>query len=183
MSRDLTAGALTETAAAALRPVVFYEGEYVSGTLRLWSGVGSIDWNGHTWTGAGSLLGIAEVTETADLKAAGWSVSLSGVSTALIAVAMAEAQLGQDGLMWFGFIDAAGAVVVDPYLAFQGRLDVPVIEDGGETCTIAIQYESRLVDLERPRLRRWTAEDAKIDYPDEAGFDYVPGLPQQVLRW
>lgn len=183
MSRDLTAGAITEVDAATLRPVIFYEGVFTGGTLRLWSGLGTITWNSQTWTGAGNLLGISGIGETADLRAEGVTLSLSGMPTALIAIALAQAQLGLAGSVWLGFLTAAGAVVADPYLAFAGKLDVPSIDDDGDTCTISVSYEHQLIDLERARIRRWTNDDQQIDHPGDRGFEYVASLPDQVLEW
>jgi hypothetical protein len=173
----------TEVQAGTLRPVIFYEGEFASGTLRLWSGLGSISWNGQSWQGAGNLLSISAVTETADVRAAPMTVMLSGNVSALIATALAEARLGKPGKVWLGATNEAGAIIVDPYLAFSGRLNVPKIEDAGEQCAISITYESRLIDLQRARARRWSDEDQQIDFPGDLGFEYVSGLPEQVIEW
>jgi len=76
VSRDLTVSLAAAFTAQSLRgPVLFFEGEFSDGTLRLWSGLGPISWNGHTWTGAGNLLGMSEVKETAGIVAAGGAVS------------------------------------------------------------------------------------------------------------
>ena len=442
MARDLTSGMQAEVQAPVLRPVIFYEGEFSTGTLRLWSGLGTISWNGQTWTGAGNAIGISEIAETADIRAAGVTASLSGNVSSLIAAALAEARYGKPGKVWLGcfgdetlesgtaqagstntltlaagasgeinahankllrltggvgsvqersvftydgvtkvatvsprwrtnlilhseelttiwahtdgggFVTAnaatapdgaatadrvgeasgvnvnghgvrqsftvvsgvtyvlsyyakaagrtrcsswqfvpvdttansifdlsagtvaqsspAGAtitalpngwyrctdlftatasgtvtvhiqpqdstatqgysgdgtsgvyiwgvqveavaiagdyikttaaavalpdatttydvidengIVADPYLAFVGRLDVPVIDDAGQSCVISMQYESRLIDLQRTRERRWTHEDQQIDFPGDLGFEYVTSLPDQVLIW
>jgi len=441
MARDLTSGMQAEVQAPVLRPVIFYEGEFSTGTLRLWSGLGTIAWNGQTWTGAGNAIGFSEIAETADIRAAGMTVSLSGNVSSLIAAALAEARYGKPGKVWLGCVGdetlesgtaqagstntltlAAGAsgeinahankllrltggagsaqersvftydsvtkvatvspgwrvnlvarseeidqwtdggaavtanafadpngdvtidtltddsaavyeyrnrlitvpndsatyvieclvrkdlaathrcgfninlsggaptvsatarfaldgiglnnctmtdrgdgyylfqstitnnasgntsltinaypatsptktggdvvtavgsmsigwvhirrstdaddyikttaaavalpdatttyevidkngIVADPYLAFVGRLDVPVIDDAGASCVISMQYESRLIDLQRTRERRWTHEDQQIDFPGDLGFEYVTSLPDQVLIW
>jgi hypothetical protein len=183
VSRDLTAGVITELDAANLRPVIFYEGVFSGGTLRLWSGVGSITWNSQSWTGAGQLLGISAINETADIRAEGITLSLSGLPSALISSALAQAQLGLAGSVWLGVMTAAGAIIADPYMAFKGKLDVPSIEDNGDTCTISISYENQLIDLERARIRRWTHDDQQIDYPGDRGFEYMPTLQDQVLQF
>jgi hypothetical protein len=73
--------------------------------------------------------------------------------------------------------------VADPVLQFEGRLDVPAIEDGEDTATIAISYESELIDLERARERRYTPEDQAIDYPGDLGFAYVAALQDAQITW
>src|SRR3990172_2864611 len=182
MARNLTAGMQAEVQAGTLRPVIFYEGEFASGMLRLWSGVGTISWNGQSWQGAGQLLSITGVTETSDVRAAPMTVTLSGNVSALLATALTEARLGKPGKVWLPAPGAAGAIIADPYLAFSGRLNVPKIDDAGEQCAISITYESRLIDLQRARVRRWTHEDQQIDFPGDLGFEYVSGLPDQVIE-
>lgn len=403
MARDLSARLLAQVSAAALRPVLFYEGHFSTGVLRLWSGVGTKRWNGLDWTGAGHLLSVSEIEETAEIRAAGTTVSLSGMDPSIISAALAAARQGLPGTVWIGalvreawaslpgasgnylstlhqagfafasgtievvariaaadytpavfprivcqdtataatsswrllmstsgtlsldvsdgsnylgvastvslaslladgdaiwvkasvdFDDGAGnrvgrfatssdgltwtalgatvttagtvamnatslvcsigatnsgnvglftgqihyvevrdgidgpvvarfdpasdarlrdksftsttgevwtvhqsgspeatiavddgAVVADPFLAFEGRTDVPDIAKDGERCTVSIHYESRLIALERPRERRITHEDQQIDYPGDRGREYIAGLQDKVLVW
>jgi hypothetical protein len=74
-------------------------------------------------------------------------------------------------------------VVGTPYLAFSGRLDVPVIDEAGDTATISISYESRLADLDRPRIRRYTDQDQRAEYPNDGGLRYIAGLQDKQVTW
>lgn len=186
--RGLSAGMVSAIAATVVRPAIFYEGEFVDGGgspdfLRFWTGVGSIDWNGYTWTGGGRLLSISPLEETTDLKAVGFQVTLSGMPSSLIALALANVRQGKPGKLWLGLFDASDALIVDPYPLKRGRFDVAPIEDNGETCTISANYEDRLIDLERPRDRRYTHEDQQLDYPGDLGFEYVPSLQDMDIPW
>lgn len=184
MGRDLTAGVSAELASEKVRWVMFYEGEFTSGFLRLWGGLGDKVWDGKTWSGAGNLLGMSEVTETAGIVSQRSTLSLSGIPSSLLSlVHQAKIDGGKPGNVWLGTLDASDAVIADPYLAFSGRLDVPEIALGGETCTIAITYESRLADLLRPRVFRYDHETQQIFYPGDRGFEYVASLQDQVLEW
>ena len=184
MARELTAGMQAEVQAPVLRPVVFYEGEFAGGTLRLWSGLGTKAWNGESWLGAGQLLGVSEIAETSEIRSVAFTCTLSGNVGSLISLALANAQLGKAGKVWIGTLDASGTVTADPYLAFEGMLDVTRIDDAGAAgCTISMRYESHLADLQRTRERRYTHEDAQIDYPGERGFEYLETLMDQVLTW
>lgn len=183
MSRGLTAGALAEIGASRLRPVVFYEGVFSTGTLRLWSGIGPVSWNGQTWTGAGKLLGLAPIQEASEVGAVGFAVSLTGDATDIISLNLSAARQGYAGRVWLAFLDATGAIIADPFKSFEGRFDVPEIVDAGEQATIEARYESRLIDLDRARVRRYTAEDQKLDYPDDLGFDFVTTLQDAKLPW
>lgn len=183
MSRSLTASLLAQITAAVVRPVFFYQGEFASGTVRLWSGVGPITWNGNTWTGAGDLISLSTIDENSEIRAAGFTVSLNGQSASILSLSMAQVRHGLSGKVWIGALDSAGAIVSDPFLAFSGRADAPEIVDEGESATISLAYESRLIDLDKTRERRYTHEDQQIDYAGDYGFEYIPKLQDAQFNW
>lgn len=183
MSRGLTAAMLAAVLAGTVRPVLFYQGEFSTGTLRLTSAARDISWNGQTWVGAGSMLEVSPVEEASDIRAVNFSVSLSGEFAAILSIALGAVRQGYPGSVWLGAFDAAGALIADPFKAFSGRLDVPDVLDDGAICRITVSYESRLIDLERVRARRYTPEDQAIDYPTDLGFDYVPSLQDAKIKW
>jgi hypothetical protein len=182
MARDLTAGVITQLQAASVEVGILFEGEFASGWVRLWSGIGTLSWDSKTWTGTGNLLGISGIDETAEVRASGMTVSLSGVPSDLLSAALGDARSGRIGRVYLAFF-SGGSIVADPILQFEGRLDVPAIEDGPETATISISYESELIDLERARERRYTPEDQAIDFPGDLGFDYVASLQDAQITW
>ena len=61
MSRDLTTAVANALADQSLRPVIFFEGQFATGWVRIWSGLGEVSWNGESWAGAGSLLGLGAI--------------------------------------------------------------------------------------------------------------------------
>jgi hypothetical protein len=182
-ARDLTPSVLAAIQATDVRPALFFEGEFESGTVRLWTGFGTVTWNGHEWQGAGTLGGISEIEETRGIVASGVTVFLSGVNPALVSVAIGEARQGLPGKIWIGFLTDAGEVIADPFAAFSGRLDVPEIADGEETATISISYESRLIDLNRPREWRYTEESQRVDHPEDRGFEFVTKIQDIEFVW
>jgi hypothetical protein len=183
MSRDLTPDFAAALGALDLRPVIFYEGSFASGPLRLWSGLTDIDWAGQSWSGAGALLGLGSVEETGSVVASGTVVSLSGVPPDLVQLAIAEARQGLPGKLWLGLLTETGTIIADPVLAFAGRLDVPEITDDVDSFRITISYESRLIDLNTARSWRYTHESQKAIWPDDRGFEYVTAIQDQEIQW
>ena len=57
------------------------------------------------------------------------------------------------------------------------------IDDGGQTCTISVSAESRLIDLDRTRERRYTSEDQKIDFPNDKGLEFIADLQDKEIIW
>ena len=183
MARDLTEALEAEFQKTGLKPILFCEVGVSSGTVRVWSGVGTITWNGESWTGIGQFGMISEITETTETRADGLVLTLSGVDPTLLGYALTEIRHGKNAKIWLGAMDAAGAILADPYLSFSGKVDTAAIDEGGETSTIQITVESRLIEMHRPRDRRWTHEDQQIDYPGDLGFEYVAGLQELNIIW
>lgn len=176
MARTLTEDMATAVQADALRPVLLAKIGTKGGDVRVWSGLGTISFGGEAYSGVGALGGVSAIQESDGLQANGVAFTLSGIDAALISTALGEMENGRPAKLWLGALDESGALVADPLLLFEGLTDVPVIEEDGERATIGITAENRLIDLERPRTRRYTAEDQALDDPTDKGFEFVPSL-------
>jgi len=183
MTRALTPAVTAALQAPELRPILLFEGEFQSGTVRLWSGLGEITWAGARWTGLGTLLNFGAIEETGEIVAGGTMITLSGVPLELVGLAIEEAQQGKAGRLWLGLLTEAGEIIADPVKAFAGRLDVPEITDNAESCTLTISYESRLVDLTVPRNWRYTHESQQALFPGDRGFEHVTTIQNKDVTW
>jgi hypothetical protein len=89
---------------------------------------------------------------------------------------------GKTARIHVGFYDTStGSSISDPAEIFAGQVDVAAIEETGESSTITVGIESKLVDLDRKRDRRYTKEDLAIDDPTDRGFDQVPSLQDKEI--
>jgi hypothetical protein len=127
------------------------------------------------------MLGISAIGETSEVRAVAFEVSLSGAISELVSVALSQGRQGLPGRVWLGFFDDSGNLISEPFKSFDGRMDVMDITDDAVTARIGVYYESRLINLDRTRERRYTSEDQRLDYPSDLGFDYVPGLQNMPL--
>jgi hypothetical protein len=62
-------------------------------------------------------------------------------------------------------------------------MDVMIIREQSDTCTIELKLENRLVALERAITRRYTEEDQKNLFAGDKGFDFIPDLQDKQLVW
>ena len=165
----------------SLSPFVAIDLGFDSGAVRLWNGYGDLVIGSDTYTGAGTLLAISSVEESGEIAARGITMTLTGISSSLISVALTENYQNRSAKVYIGTLQENGAI--STYQLFGGRLDVMTIEESGETATISVTAESRLIDLERPRTRRYTSEDQKSLYAGDLGLDYVNDLQDKTLDW
>lgn len=183
MSRTLTSAMQTVATADVVRPITLVELEFDGGSSLFWSGFGDLSWDSKTWTGAGTLMTIGGIEESSELKAIGTNISLSGLPSDIVSLALTEDYQGRGATIYLGALDESGDVIADPVIVFSGRMDVMSIEESGDTAQINISIENRLIDFERTKVRRYTDQDQKIDYPSDKGFEFVVAIQNKELTW
>ncbi len=183
MSRSLTSAMQSAVTADLVRPIILVQCAFDSGNLNLWNGVGNLTVSSVDYVGAGTLLAIGEITETSELQANGITVTLSGITDPLLAKARDEDYQGRELKVLLGAMDASNGVISTPVNVFSGFMDTMVINDSSETATIQIAVENRLIGFERTRVRRYTAEDQLIDFPNDKGLEFVADMAEKEIVW
>lgn len=183
MPRSVSADFATAVAASRVKPAILIEGLFDSGTLRLWTGFGTITWNGHEFTGGGNLLKIEPIEETGRIEALGTRLTISGIPAETVSLAVQEPYQGRLVKIYQALLDASGFVIADPDERFTGRADVMALAEDGQSATISLSIESRLIDLQRPRERRYTHDDQRIYYPADKGFEFVAKIQDREIQW
>ena len=178
MSRTVPAAILTALAQPEVQPFYAVEAQFTGGTVRLWTGYGDRTIEGNTYTGAGSLLSISGLDEVADLSAKSITVTLSGLDETVLALALAEPYQRRKLRVLFGVVGNSASVEL-----FAGQMNTMTIEDSGETSTVSILVDSKLVELERASNRRYTSESQKSRHSGDTFFDYVAKLQDKQLVW
>jgi len=183
MSRSLTSSMQTAVTADLVRPIILVQCAFDSGDLNLWNGIGTLTVSSVDYVGAGTLLSIGEIAESSELQANGITVTLSGITDPLLSKARDEDYQGRELKVLLGAMDSSNGVISDPVIVFSGFMDTMVINDSAETATIQIAVENRLIEFERTRIRRYTAEDQKIDYPNDKGLEFVAEMAEKEIVW
>lgn len=178
MSRTVPAGILTALSADVVEPFFAVEALFTGGPVRFWTGYGNRTIESNTYTGAGQLLSISGLDEVADLSAKSITVTLSGLDETILSLALAEPYQRRRLRVLFGVQSQTAVVEV-----FSGQMNTMTIEDSGETGTISVLVDSRLVELERASNRRYTSESQKSRYSGDTFFDYVARLQDRQIVW
>ena len=185
MSRDLSTGI-----AAALDDDVVYTCFAVEllfdgvNVLRLWTGYGVLNYDSVDWYGTGNLLDISSVEETTEISAKGASLVLSGVPSELISLALSEPYQGRLCKIYFGMFSSGNTLIGNDLTEiFVGYMDQMNIEEGPDTSVIELKVENKLIDLERPRVARYTNSYQQSIYPDDRGFEFVEDLQDKEIYW
>lgn len=192
-------------AAVEKRPFYAVEIDFTTAPLYIWTGVGDMITGGKTYLGTGELLAISGLDEVADMSAKGASITLSGLDAALLSTALQEPYQRRECRIYFGLMPSsveylateAGEILTtetgepialeaDQFpmsLAFAGRIDRMPISSDGQTATITATVESRWVDLERPKVRRYTHENQITRFPNDTFFSFVADLQHKKIEF
>jgi hypothetical protein len=181
MSRDATPAAITESKAEVPRPFVFVELDYPGGFVRVNSTDREVTFNGNPYSGVGDLGSISVIGEGAGLQAQGVKLALSGIDPVFVSAAFENAQR-RPGKVWVGFFDADFGLVIDPVLVFSGLIDNTTV-DFGETATIMVILESRLITWERPKIQRYTNEAQQQLFPGDKFFEFLNQTVDKEIFW
>jgi len=186
MSRDLTSATITNISEATVYPFFAIELNFDSEILRLWTGQGTLTLPDTTqWIGTGTLLDISAIEETAEMAVRGATLTLSGVPSEILSLALSEPYQGRVCNIYFGTFTGGDLTTAPSNFdqIFSGYMDQMNIQDGPETATIELKVENKLVDLERARVARFTSGYQKSIYPSDKGFDFVESLQDRELFW
>jgi hypothetical protein len=183
MSRPMSSDVLDAITSTLIRPAIFVEANFTSGPIYVWSGIGTISWDGKDWTGLGSLGSVSVIEEGSDVQAKGITLTLSGIDTTLLNGVLTEFKVGLPVLVYLGMFDSNGDLIADPIISWAGRTDQPTIEMDGSSATISINCENRLVEMNVSLDRRYTNEDQRRYYPDDRGFEFVPSIQEVTINW
>jgi len=179
MSRDLTSTTLSSITDDVVYPFfaveLLFDGD---NAVRMWTGQGTLTVGGEDYIGLGNLLDISAIEETAEMAVKGATLTLSGVPTELLSLALSEPYQGRVCNIYFGVTSEEALNQI-----FSGYMDQMNISDGGETSTIELMVENRLIDLERARVARFTSGYQKSIYPGDLGLDFVEDLQDKDIVW
>lgn len=207
MSRTLESSITTAIASGDIEPFFAFKLAFDTTTLFLYTGLGTITIGSDTYTGVGSLLNFSNVEESADIGAKSVSITLSGIPSTNLSLALSEPYQGREVTILFGIRNANVTFLVNQSgdfiltedggliditegeepnatsTLFVGYIDQMDINEGVETSSITVKLESKLLELERTRVLRYTSAIQKALFTGDKGFDFVDELQGQTFNW
>ena len=167
----------------SLRPIILIDMMFTTNPLYVWNGNGTLVHSSNDYTGVGDLIGIGAISEKTDLTATGVTITLAGIKQSLLTIALAEPYQNREVTIYLGAISDSGDLVASPVVMFEGRMDVMNIQDDGSTATITVQCENKLIQLDRVFVRRYTAEDQKIDHTSDTALNFMAKIQEISIPW
>jgi hypothetical protein len=183
MTRGLSAVQLAAAADEQVARTVAVELDFPDGFARFHGGHESLMIDGVEFLGVGQLGSVSVAEESAELRAYGMIIRLSGVPRDSIAYALGQAYQGRKGTVWEVQLDPATFQVIGaPLVVFRGRMDQMDISLG-QQAAVTVRLENRLADWDRPRIRRFTDDEQRRRDPNDGSFRFLSVTTEKEIIW
>jgi hypothetical protein len=186
MSRSGLTAAYVSSSVNLIQPYVAAYMDFSGSAVRVWTGAYtkslSDDFGGGNYLGVGTLGTISSITETTEVSAKGMDLTLSGIPTEYVSLALSNNYRGREVAVYLILFNT-GMTSYEQITLFRGRMDQLIINESSETSTITVKCESRLIDLNRPSDIRYTDEAQKLLYPTDRGLEFVASMGDKSIYW
>lgn len=148
--------------------------------LYVWSGVGSLSYDGQTWLGVGNLGSIDKVADSLQKDDIGVELTLNYLNDDLRNKVVTSEPVGSDASIYLALLDSDNAVS-EAYEIFPGFVDEISILDAGQTGAIKVRLASELARMSRPLSFNLTDAHQKELFPGDRGCEYASRMNQPIV--
>lgn len=142
-----------------------------------------ITYNSNTYTALGFFLNFDTIEESASISASKITLGLSGVDQTYTNLFLTENYVDRRVVIRKAFIDTSNALIADPVVIFDGRMDNPVITEDTDSglATIGVTVSNQFVDFEKTPGRYTNHENQQLYYPGDKGFIYASQIIKDIV--
>jgi len=186
MTRTITAGMVTASQDATVRPVFFGEFDFISGFLRINTSPYALSFDSgsgvESFGGVGELGMISAIEEGSEARNFPMKVQIRAIPSEHISRALTENYQGRDAKVWLGLLDDDHQLIADPMLAYSGLMDTMEMAIGRES-SVVLTLQSRFVRWETPADTRYTNEEQQRRFPADKGLEFVDQMVELEIAW
>lgn len=188
MTRFVNSAAQTAAEAKHVVYAILVQLDLVSGFVRVFNGVGTLVFNGNTYSGIGQYGSIGTIGESVTFRPANPVVlTLSGLPDGMMPL-LADAAAnradfyGRSCRIDIAFFDSNRKILTPIENAvWEGRMDSITVSRGDNT--LQLSCEDRMVIWDKTVGYLFTNEYQALLYPGDTFFDQVPFLVNQQITW
>jgi hypothetical protein len=181
MTRSLSGTLTTELATNAINPVdLVYLG--VSTGTYYTDHYKDLVFNSNTYVASSLFLGLSEVTESSEVSVNSLSLRFTGADQTIISLFLNNDYMDKPVNVYRGFLNSSQALIADPFLLFEGRIENFNIEDDVTSSSVLISVASHWADFDKVRTRKTNTNSQKIYFPNDKGFDFASRSVREI-KW
>ena len=182
--RQLSPGTLSAIAADTVVPALMVYLDFAGDPFRAWSGLGPLDWSGHTWQGVGDLGEVGGIEEYSEIRAGTVDLRLNQIPGTALADALSLVYKRRAAEIYLAFLDPT-EVSFEPLgveLLFRGTMDVLKLDRRPAASSFTLTLANELARLRDSWGLLYTDADQQRLYPGDTGLRFVPSLQDKKIR-
>jgi len=180
MPRTLDSAVATESKKTHITAVELIDLDLSGGFLRFNNSPYDLVYLSNTYLGNGSFSGAGAVSEFSSLRAQEIPVSLSGVSSSILASLLTSDYQGRPATLLLALLDSSHQIIGSPMIKFKGVIDSSVISLGNQG-TVDLTLRNRLSDLLSPKVSRYSDEEQKKIDPTDKGLEFASSVESDQI--
>lgn len=187
---DFSATIKAQLAGERVRVDALVEFSFVSQTIRLWNGSGTLPTaDGKSWEGIAGIGRIDGLEQSVDGTAPEQTFTLSGVDARFAALAKGSADeyYRRPVAVYLQFFDDDWQTLDNPFaisLRHMERLKATRTQsDEGFVYTVSITAETPFTTRRRPPFSYYTDRDQQLRFPGDRGCEEVAGIDGKKIIW
>jgi len=182
MNRGSSSAFQTEISKGQNRPVHLVEVYFDDETVYMTDAYKDITFSSNDYIAVGHLLGFSDIEESAEVIVSSVNLSLGGIDQVWISRVLNKAYIDRDIKIWTGFLNDSQALIVDPVLIFEGRMDSPTITEDPDSgrSTVSVSATNSWVDFTRKTGRHTNHEEQQIHFEGDKGFEFASEIVSDI---
>lgn len=187
---DFSAAINAQLAGQVVRVDALVEFTFVSSTIRLWNGFGSLQTSdGKTWEGIAGLGSISGIEQSINGAAPAQTFTVSGVDSRFAAIAKGEQAeyYRQPVVTYLQFFDEDWQTLDAPFAVAARQMDTIKARreqtDNGPVYTVSITAETPFTTRRRPAHGFYTDRDQQQRFPGDLGLERVAGIDGKTITF
>jgi hypothetical protein len=138
--------------------------------------------NSITYDAGGHLMGLAAITESSEVKLSSLDLTLSGVNRAYISILLNQTYVNRQVIINRIFLNASAAIIGDPVMIYEGRMQGFSIKDNKTSSTILLTAASHWADFNKVAGRKTNIESQRAAGFENNGFQFAARIVKD-MKW
>jgi len=138
--------------------------------------------DGNTYIASSHFLNVQTVQETSDLRVGTTRLRLSGVEQSFISAFLSGGYVSRQVRILRAFLNDQNAIIGEPVLIYDGRIDGYSVKDTTDTSTIDLDLASHWADFEKKSGRVTNSNSQSMYFAGDKGFDFAANVIRDI-KW
>ena len=174
----------TEIVKSQSQPIHLIDVVFDDTTHRLTDAFIPITFDGNAYSALGYLLNFSVIEETSEILANRLSIQLSGVGSQFVSEVLTPDYIDRQVIIRKGFLNSSNALIADPIIIFDGRMDNPSISENGSdgSATVTLTASNQFINFTMINGRYTNNSSQQLFYENDNFFSFASEINKDI-QW